>query len=302
MIKPGAVFEYWTVVEQISKSRFKCICRCGTVKELYGSGLEQRKSVSCGCMRRGRVPQVGDVLAEWTIIAKDPESIRRVICKCSCGTEKSVEIYTLGKVSRSCGHDRVRTAVEPRAPRRGQDSAPVPTDRKRCSVCRNVLPLEDFHKDRYNADGRRSRCKKCVKGYDDETRETRNARMRALYRLDPKKKISKTSAYRRLHPFYGDIRERVCRGGGIYYEVTPEQLTEILAKYNDSCYICEIDLTEGLLHWDHYHPVGRGGDHSVDNLKPACAECNHRKWAFWPITEDQLSRIAQDVWALRTAE
>jgi len=46
------------------------------------------------------------------------------------------------------------------------------------------------------------------------------------------------------------------------------------------CYLCGTQLWGGFnLHMDHVIPVARGGVHCADNLRPACASCNHRKGA-----------------------
>ena len=39
---------------------------------------------------------------------------------------------------------------------------------KRCSLCKIILPLEDFSKDKRNKDGRTSACKKCLYNYELE--------------------------------------------------------------------------------------------------------------------------------------
>ena len=50
--------------------------------------------------------------------------------------------------------------------------------------------------------------------------------------------------------------------------------------YPHVCYICSTAVWERVnLHFDHVVPVVRGGVHCVDNLRPTCASCNHRKHA-----------------------
>ncbi len=46
------------------------------------------------------------------------------------------------------------------------------------------------------------------------------------------------------------------------------------------CYLCGTPVWQGVnLHMDHVIPVARDGVHCADNLRPACASCNHRKGA-----------------------
>lgn len=51
----------WTVVEDVTKQspdaksrRYRCICECGTVKEVDASSLKKGLSKSCGCNRKIR--------------------------------------------------------------------------------------------------------------------------------------------------------------------------------------------------------------------------------------------------------
>jgi 5-methylcytosine-specific restriction endonuclease McrA len=44
------------------------------------------------------------------------------------------------------------------------------------------------------------------------------------------------------------------------------------------CCTCRVPVSRGInLHLDHATPLSRGGDHSIDNLVPACGECNLKK-------------------------
>ena len=128
--------------------------------------------------------------------------------------------------------------------------------------------------------------------------------MRALYHKDPSQKLKKTSAYRRLNPEYGLTRGRLKKGGGKWVgDVTAEDLTAKLEEHDNKCYICGIEFDEQVkVHWDHYRPIAKGGDHSLANLRPACEPCNQRKQSSWPVTEELLIRIAQQVETLRPSQ
>ncbi len=52
---------------------------------------------------------VGAVFGDWTVINTAPnrDGRRAVLCRCACGTERSVVVKSLRRgISRSCGHDR----------------------------------------------------------------------------------------------------------------------------------------------------------------------------------------------------
>ena len=76
-------------------------------------------------------------------------------------------------------------------------------------------------------------------------------------------------------------------------KITKKDYEKLLVKYNNQCWICEVELT--TVFWDHVQPLAKGGAHTVDNLRPACNPCNVRKNATWPFTEDMKNRIANEV-------
>lgn len=85
---------------------WNCICDCGN--HFIGSGLEIRigRTKSCGCKRAG-VDLTGKVFSEWTVLEREEKmkGMRSLwVCKCSCGTYKSLPSDTLlrGR-SKSCG-------------------------------------------------------------------------------------------------------------------------------------------------------------------------------------------------------
>lgn len=232
--------------------------------------------------------KVGETYGEWTILKKEG---RHSYCQCSCGTTKLVETGTLGKTSLSCGHLKYK-------------SLNVSPDMKVCNNCDKTLPLENFHKDKGSGRGVRPKCKDCVRLYDSKVSGIRTKKAREKYRSNPKEKIIKTSAYRKLHPEYGVLGGRLTMGGGkLVGDATPTNLQEkLINEFNNKCYICDVSFENALMHWDHYQPIAKGGDHSLKNLRPACKECNIRKNATWPLTNDLLNKIAADVRALRTQQ
>lgn len=89
-------------------------------------------------------------------------------------------------------------------------------------------------------------------------------------------------------------RERRAKIANVTVEkITKEDYTDILAKYNNSCWICELPLDKVV--WDHVHPVSKGGPHIVENLRPACSSCNVRKNSRWPFTKEMRQEVANEV-------
>ena len=52
----GSKFNRWTVIKRVEnkhgKSRWICVCDCGTKKELYGESVKSGGTISCGCYQK----------------------------------------------------------------------------------------------------------------------------------------------------------------------------------------------------------------------------------------------------------
>lgn len=99
-IKPKQVFGYLFVVsvEGKRKEKVKARCCCGSVGEYRSSDVLRGRRVSCGCRKRGyRVGLVGDRYGDLEIIAQvvTETSHRKVRCRCRCGRELEVSLWSL---------------------------------------------------------------------------------------------------------------------------------------------------------------------------------------------------------------
>lgn len=125
----GQQFGRWTVIERdydIKKKNiyWKCKCECGTLRSVAGTSLRGGISVSCGCEKDEKTSirtkkQVEDLtnqtFGKWTVLRFDDSEDRsskrgaRWVCRCECGTERSVLGYALkfGR-STSCGCDTTK--------------------------------------------------------------------------------------------------------------------------------------------------------------------------------------------------
>lgn len=52
---------------------------------------------------------------------------------------------------------------------------------------------------------------------------------------------------------------------------------EIIARDDSTCYLCGKRCAPDEIHLDHVIPLSKGGPHTRDNLRVACAPCNIRK-------------------------
>lgn len=83
-----------------------CKCDCGNYKEVPSYNLLNGHTQSCGCLIIDNkwVDITGQTFGKWTVLKRDPNNHKKWICKCECGTEKSVYGYNLriGQ-TQSCG-------------------------------------------------------------------------------------------------------------------------------------------------------------------------------------------------------
>ncbi len=120
----------------------------------------------------------------------------------------------------------------------------------------------------------RERIRKQQREYQQKNRE-RNARLQKGFR---KRHPDKAPAYTRF-------RRALMRGN----KTEPYTLEDVLSKYGTNCHICgeEIDLDaprfQGKPGWkrglqiDHIVPISKGGNDSIDNVRPAHGFCNLSK-------------------------
>lgn len=116
-----------------------------------------------------------------------------------------------------------------------------------CVRCNALKPLEQMRADRRFNTKRRRTCVECDPILD------RNL-VRGKHWL--RNYINSTKKYR-IPP--------------VWELVTPNDL---IARYGDRCYRCPDGAFEVC---DHYVPIGAGGHHVIDNLRPCCAPCNRKK-------------------------
>lgn len=186
---------------------------------------------------------------------------------------------------------------------------------KKCSKCGEEKELEHFHRNKGKKFGRHNWCKSCFKEYCNNNKEARRRNQkRYVAKPEAKKKIQEAKKRRRkengrweqtpegrewareYHKRYRENnrervneiqlqavhrrRARVLENG--YEHFTEEQLVEHWISEGidpEKCFYCEDGLYEEK---DHYHPISKGGAHTMENLRPSCGVCNRRKGAILP--------------------
>lgn len=96
----GQIFGLWTVLAYTSKSKWLCVCACGTEKLVFAQALTAGKSSSCGCVKKESL--IGQEFGKLKVLSAgipSSNSEGRLLwrCVCLCGRE----ITTTGKNLRS---------------------------------------------------------------------------------------------------------------------------------------------------------------------------------------------------------
>lgn len=112
--------------------------------------------------------------------------------------------------------------------------------------------------------------------------------------------LSKTSSYRVALNKARRSQKRASLYTSNVEKISASVLNEILAEYNNTCWICETELS--VVQWDHVHPLSKGGSHTRSNLRPSCQSCNSRKGSSHPFTDEMKNKIADAVRAARTPQ
>ena len=169
---------------------------------------------------------------------------------------------------------------------------------KLCSKCGEVKSLDQFHRDKSSKDGRVPRCKRCRQidkaEYYSQNRETLLAYQTEYYQ-ENRDTLRAYKAERHARP---EVKARHAEYMAEYYQANPHiwweyayrkraraygfdprvssfTRGELIEAHGDRCVHCGGPF-ESL---DHYPtPVSRGGEHSLENCRPSCMNCQQLSW------------------------
>lgn len=116
-IQPGMKFGHWQVIkfDHTNEHRIKyflCKCEvCGNIRPVRGTALINGTSTACS--KSCSESLLGLHLGKWEVLKKDVSKPRNYICRCECGTVKSVFGGSLKQgSSKSCGCLKKKLAKE----------------------------------------------------------------------------------------------------------------------------------------------------------------------------------------------
>lgn len=124
-----------------------------------------------------------------------------------------------------------------------------------------------------------------------EFRETERLRLRALYASNPHVRLAKArwqALNRDKHRQYvraSEAKRRAATGDGY----SAGAWRDLVERYAGCCAYCG---ALAALHADHRTPLSRGGPNVIENILPACRDCNLRKGR---MTEEEFrARLAKE--------
>jgi 5-methylcytosine-specific restriction endonuclease McrA len=155
---------------------------------------------------------------------------------------------------------------------------------KTCTACLVHMPKTEFFTDPRRIDGLYSHCRECFKGHCRAAYDpVKTARHGLLYRNAPGQKEAAADRQRRWYaanPEKAREQTRRYQARKMSATIGDVDYSAILIRDGMTCHICSVDiLTMSDLHFDHVHPLSKGGAHSMENIKPSHAFCNLSKGA-----------------------
>lgn len=168
---------------------------------------------------------------------------------------------------------------------------------QKCSVCKEVKPLDYFHKQSSRKIGVMSRCKICnskrakqwneenkerskhlrreaYKKFSQEQRKQKLKNNREYYKRNSQKMNDRGKKYRKENPWQkinSEGRRRARKQNNGVYIILPKEINKI---YSSPCIQCG---SKDNITLDHIIPISRGGKHSIGNLQALCKSCNSSK-------------------------
>lgn len=152
------------------------------------------------------------------------------------------------------------------------------TKTKYCHCCKKEKDSLSFYRDKNRKDGLQPQCKECLKLYASLNKDKRMmyqieyqlknrvelAKKQRTYQLSQKgKAVQRNSNHKR--------RSKIKNG-----DIDTNNLMS-LQQSAKTCYWCKCSLKNVKVHIDHYYPIAKGGNHTIDNLVISCQKCNQKK-------------------------
>jgi len=130
-------------------------------------------------------------------------------------------------------------------------------------ILHRLRVLNPKPKPKYNPTPSRLRASLSTKEWAKRNPERRRLLVKRYEKRKPELKQARKAKY----------RSRLRNAGGSF---THEQWEERKKEFGNRCAYC--GKKSKLLTPDHYIPLSKGGTNYIDNIVPACPQCNRTKW------------------------
>lgn len=157
-------------------------------------------------------------------------------------------------------------------------------EKKLCNTCKKNKAYDMFYKNKNSKDGLHSQCKECRSKWLVDNKK-HIAEYSKKYKEEHKDEIRKYSSY-----YNKTMKHKICKKNNKHRRrdlaknstITNNQLLE-LQQNAKVCYWCNDPLKNKNVHIDHYVPLAKGGNHTLENLVISCQKCNAKKHTKDPI-------------------
>jgi len=190
-----------------------------------------------------------------------------------CKAQRSTA-YRIHGLCRECGIVEKRTRAGVKRCRYCGKELPRGIDRRRnCDECSRRKTKEDDHKRIIERTRKRLAVKPCKICGRVGVLLLKKRYCRDCYRSEQVKRNRRTAKYNKAR--------RRAELAGVRFEFSEQAWRDVLEIFGHRCAYCgrcDVSMTK-----DHLRPIKRGGDHTKENIVPACHQCNTRKNARMPL-------------------
>jgi hypothetical protein len=145
------------------------------------------------------------------------------------------------------------------------------SEKKECSKCKIIKPLENFHKSKISSDGYKSNCKECKKKESSLYRNLPEYKEKRKKEYQNNKKFFRDRMNKYLYSLVGQYHnyKKRAKRDNIIFELSKE---DCKIYYETNCYYCG-DKIKGI----GIDRVDNLKGYVIDNCVPCCSECNFMK-------------------------
>lgn len=159
-----------------------------------------------------------------------------------------------------------------------------------CGACKLEKPFSDFNKDKNKKLGIGYRCKSCSKisssNWYKENKDIAKQAFKNRYKNKREEALVKAKEWRDANPAMKREANRRRKALLKSVKVSRYSEAEVIAIYGNKCHICKdfINMTaprwSGKPGWevgfqvDHLIPISKGGEDSLENVRPSHGKCN----------------------------